>query len=260
MITTPVFGFPQPEGTDLISQGYDAIGDLALAVEGVLAPGLPRVTIHNYGASGSLAAATVAGAKKLLVRCLGGGGAGGGATATTAAQNSFGGGGQAGTYAEALLDVAALTFPLAVTVGAAGVPVGGAAGGAGGLSRVRDNNGAGAVLCEAAGGEGGSTATGAAGTTAPGGRAGVAGVGHLVCPGAPGGHGLVVVFEYAQPGQGGSSVFGGGGSTLSGVGNLQGQGGLAYGAGGAGSARRASNAALAGGAGVVGLVQFLAFY
>lgn len=36
--TTPILGLPKPEGTDLISQGYDAIADLADAVEARLRP------------------------------------------------------------------------------------------------------------------------------------------------------------------------------------------------------------------------------
>lgn len=61
MPTTPTRGLPYPANTDLVSQGYDAIADLALAVEGELddveAAAVPKTLAD---AKGDLLAATAA--------------------------------------------------------------------------------------------------------------------------------------------------------------------------------------------------------
>lgn len=218
------------------------------------------ITEHVFTASGSLAASAVTGAKKLKIRMVGGGGAGGAAVATGANQNSVGAGGQAGTYAEVVVTVSSLVFPLAVTVGAAGAG-GAGAGGAGGLSRVRDNNGTGTILCEANGGGGGAASTvGGAGTNAAGGQVAASGVGSVISPGAHGLWGAVFVLDLPIPGYGGNSVFGAGGSLLGAATNLAGQAAAGYGGGGSGSSRRQSQAALNGGNGAAGLVLIEAIY
>lgn len=54
MPSTPVLGLPYPANTDLVNQGYDAIGDLAQAVEDVLVD----ENWHAVGDSGEPAFAT----------------------------------------------------------------------------------------------------------------------------------------------------------------------------------------------------------
>jgi hypothetical protein len=221
---------------------------------------------HNllvYGLAGSgftLSAATIAGARALLIECQGGGGAGGGAAATSGTTESAGTGGQGGHYACSIVTVAGLTLPLAITVGAAGAAVSGAGGGAGGLSRVVDNNGAGTVLCSAGGGAGGTTQTAAGLNQAPISTAAASMVGDVQLKGGDGGSAgnTGAVNALLRAGEGGDSFYGRGAAVPAFSGNMQGAAGNGYGAGGSGSARRLSQTALSGGAGTSGLVLITA--
>jgi hypothetical protein len=49
MLTTPIFAFPYPEGSDLVQDGNDAIQELAEAIEEALNP--PWVVITPLGAN-----------------------------------------------------------------------------------------------------------------------------------------------------------------------------------------------------------------
>lgn len=265
--TTPIFGFPFPEDTDPTDVAGD-IQALAEAVEVDLNAVENRVddvekaiTLHTFTANGSLAAATVTGAKKLRVRCIGGGGAGGGAPATGVSESSGGAGGQGGHYAESVLTVSALTFPLQVNVGAAGVAASGAAGGNGGTSGVVNNNGAGAVQVSAGGGAGGGVMAtgGTVGTYASPGNAATVATGTIQAKGVPGGRAYRVAATTVFAGYGGASILGGGAPESTAANNQGGAGG-SYGAGGAGSSRAASSAALLGGAGAAGIVIIEAIY
>lgn len=95
----------------------------------VTAPAIPALNV--FTATGSLAAATVTGAKALRVWARGTGGSGGGCPTTGATQVSGGSGGGQGAWVMSVLDIAAVTFPVTVTVPAAPTGTIGAAGTAG---------------------------------------------------------------------------------------------------------------------------------
>src|SRR5215472_9100533 len=94
----------------------------------------PLVSITVFTASGSYTPSP--NATFVTVECLGGGGGGGGAmallTSSTASSMIFGGGGGgAGGYSRSVLDVAALSPPVPITIGVGGV---GGIGGGGSMS------------------------------------------------------------------------------------------------------------------------------
>jgi hypothetical protein len=60
-IYTAPLGFPKPEGTDPISQGYDAIGDLADAVDDAIVADRARLTALESLDSGWVAISLVTG-------------------------------------------------------------------------------------------------------------------------------------------------------------------------------------------------------
>lgn len=219
-------------------------------------------TRHTFTASGSLTADAVTGAKKLLIHCWGGGGAGGGCAASGTAPNvGAGGGGGGGGYAEALVSVAALTFPLAVTVGPGGVGVSNAAGGAGGTSSVIADNGSGTVLARATGGNGGAVSAAPGSTNAY--TSAIAGpgagnAGDLLLVGGNGGPGFRTS-DLPVGGAGGVGALGGPPGTTN-SGTSAGLTGRAPGGGGGGGVSRNNGAAQAGGDGGAGLVQIFAIY
>lgn len=220
-------------------------------------------TLHTFAASGSLSSATVTGARKLIVECWAGGGGSGGAPGNAAGNSSSGGSGGGGGYAMALLDVSGLTFPLAVTVGAAGTAGGSGAnaGGAGGTSSVIGNNGAGTVharsLGGAAGGAGASgSALGASSSIAAGGGANA---GDVLITGGGSAMGFRFSAGLCYCGAGGDSPRGGAGGTPF-VFQSGGGAGTTPGGGASGAVSLASGSAQAGAAGGSGLVVITAIY
>jgi hypothetical protein len=243
-----------PKGTRVHLLSFPVGG---LMVVGSLGVDLAGLAIGAATVATPLTREQVGSSEKLWMRCTGGGGAGGGAVATGASQDSVGGGGQGGHYSESVHYVKDLAFPLSLIGGVGGAAVVGGTGGAGGTSSVTDANGV--ILCSADGGAGGSASTaGGVGTGAIGGRTSWTGVANFIASaGSPGGNGVVVTSQQPVPGFGGGGPWGGGGSLLGAVGNLQGQPGFGVGAGGSGSSRRQSQTALAGGAGQIGTAYVL---
>lgn len=189
-----------------------------------------------------------AGAKTVIVECVGGGGAGGGAPSTAAGQASAGGGGQGGGYARSVLAASALSATEAVDVGAAGAGASGTNGGAGSDTTFAAGTG---NEVRAAGGNGGTflTAANTFGVTSAHTTTQTQ-VGQFVARGGPGGWGLRSGPDGAGAGgPGGNSYFGGGAVA---TGNVTGATGE-RGGGGAGSSNNASGAAKAGGGGGAGV-------
>lgn len=189
-----------------------------------------------------------AGAKTVVVECVGGGGAGGGAPATAAGQASAGGGGQAGGYARSVFAASALSATEAVDVGAGGTGASGTTGGNGSDTTFAAGTGS---EVRAAGGNGGTflAATNTFGVTGAHTTTQTQ-TGHFTARGGPGGWGLRSGPDAAAAGgAGGDSYFGGGAVP---TGNVTGASGE-RGGGGAGSSNNASGAAKAGGAGGAGV-------
>jgi hypothetical protein len=161
------------------------------SITGIPSTGItqPVPTLSVFTSTGSLAAATVTGAKALRIRVRAGGGAGGGCATTAAGQVAGGGAGGQGAYSESVLDIAAITFPVTVTVPVAAVGSANAAGATGGDVSF-------GTLVVAKGGVGGnagaaSVGTGYVGTQGAGGSA-AAGTGQYKESGADGGAALAV--------------------------------------------------------------------
>lgn len=234
-------------------------GDISFTGMGTLATGAGTAFPFNYRSatapivftsSGSLTQAQVFGASALRVRVVGGGGGGGGAAATTA-NASVGGGGQAGAYAEGIIPIASVTFPVTVTIGAAGAANSGAAGGNGGTSSF-------AALISVSGGTGGTTmAANTTYATTNGGFGGATISGafaQIQATGNEGASAYRLSGTQAWAGYGAPSVFGGGiipaGSITTGAGRASG----VVGAGGSGGLGIGTQVAVAGGAGGAGIV------
>jgi hypothetical protein len=185
----------------------------------------------------------------IRIRLVGGGGGGAGCTSVASAA-SAGGGGGGGSYAEKLF-AAAPSTAYTIAIGAAGTANSGAAGGNGGNTTFA----VGSVTVTAYGGTGGPVATAVSTVSAyPGGAGGIVSLnGDLNGAGDPGEPGVcfVVGTPTVISGNGGCSVWGQGGLSLSAVG--AGNAGTGYGAGGGGAATGASTAR-AGGAGTAGAI------
>lgn len=203
-----------------------------------------------FTTSGSLTSAQVAGASALRVRVVGGGGAGGG-VAAGGGNATVGGGGQAGAYAEGVIPIASVTFPVTVTVGAAGAAASGTAGGNGGTSSF-------AALISVSGGTGGAIlASGAGQGFANGGFGGATITGafaQIQATGNEGGTGLRFSGTQAFAGYGAGSVFGGGIIPSGTAGGTAGRSSGVVGSGGSGSFAIAAAGPFAGGAGNTGIV------
>lgn len=186
-----------------------------------------------------------AGTSSVIVELAGGGGAGGGAAATGVGQFSAAAGGSAGGYARSYL-----------TSGFAGVTVTVGAGGAGSAGAAGANGTAtsfGAVF-QATGGAGaaaGAVTTAGTVTASGPGAAGTGSGGNVLNSlGGPGGLALYVT-PTGISGGGGASMFGNGGTAVSGT--AAGVSAASKGAGGSGGSNLASQAANAGGNGAPGL-------
>lgn len=189
----------------------------------------------------------------IVIRGVAGGGGGGGCTSVAAAC-SAGGGGGAGGYAEKTFTVTPNTA-YAYTCGALGAGSSGALGGTGGNSTFV----VGATTVTANGGVGAPVATAATTLKAyPGGAGGAVSTnGDVNGGGQPGEQGVVLIVnagttEIQVSGDGGSTIFGGGGVGLntSGAGAV-GNNATGFGAGGGGAVTGAAQAR-AGGNGTAG--------
>lgn len=207
------------------------------------------IGVQRFSASGTYTPVT--GMTQCIVEVVGGGGAGGGVPATGVAQGGAGAGGNSGCFARVLLTSATIGASQAITIGAGGVAVTGAAGGNGLASSVGD-----IVVC---GGGNGGTTTGAVATIAGGAFAlPAARVGPAIATGtvlaqkqtASGLNGIVTTTA-SLGGTGADSNLGNGGPHSS---NAAGVGASSFGGGGGGASSGASVAARAGGAGGAGLV------
>lgn len=204
------------------------------------------INVQVFSTAGTFTYTPTVGTTSVIVEAQGGGGAGGGAAATPAGAMSIGTGGTGGAYGASRLTSG--FSGQTVTVGAAGAPISGTNGGAGGTSSFGS-------LIIAPGGSGGQrfgpTTPGAAGGGAAAGNPSSGGNIRNVA-GAPGGICISVSATIQFGGIGGSSFYGGGGTTnTTGVapGSAPSPGG-----GGGGASQSASAGALPGGTGGPGLV------
>jgi hypothetical protein len=249
---TPTYGFPYPELTDP-PNGPAQFQALALAVENKIIITDKKPSNIVFSSSGSLAAATVTGAKALRVRVWGAGGGSGGCAAPSAAQAAASSGGGGGAYAESILDIATVSFPVTITVGG-----GGAGGGAGATNGVAggDSSFAAQVIAKGGGaGNGGAVvaAGGVSSSNAAGGSA-AASTGNIVLSGQSGTNGIAVSIGALIVGVGGASGAGNFSVNKPNVGNgtAAGVAGSGFGAGAHGAVAVASGAAQAGAAGAGG--------
>jgi hypothetical protein len=220
-----------------------------LAVSSTMSTGNPQVNYQVFTSDGTWT--KPAGAKTVIVECLGGGGAGGGAPATAAGQASAGAGGQAGGYAKSVFAASALSVTEAVDVGAGGAGASATTGGNGADSTFAASTG---NEVRGAGGNGGGflAASNTFGVT-PVATVTQTNVGNFSARGMPGGWGIRNGPDAAgAAGFGGNGPWGGGAPA---TGNATGATAPANsGAGGAGSSNNASGAAKAGGNGGTGVV------
>jgi hypothetical protein len=249
---TPTYGLPYQDLADP-PDGPSLGEDLALAVEAQLARMDTSPTNQVFTASGSLTAAQVAGAKALRIRVWGATGAGGGAGATIAGQSSIGGGGAGASYGESIVAIASVTFPLAVTIGAAGVAVAGAAGGDGGTTT------AGPITVAGSTGGGASAADVILGLVAVPGAPGALTGADVSMAGGYGGSGNRVAATYCMGARGGAGANGAGETR---EGNSTSTAGIAatLTAGGSGARNSGAQASRAGGNGTPGLVVIEPIY
>lgn len=256
---TPIYSFPYPEPTDA-PDGPTQIHNLALAVETVVARTDQKNKLIVFTASGSLLASQVTGAKALRVRVVGGGGGGGavGAPGGAAASRASGGGG--GGYAESILDITTVTFPVTITVGP--TAAGGASGGANNGTVGNDSSFAATVIGKG-GGAGGAGQAVAAGVTSSSGTALVTGnTGQITMDGGVAQPGYILALTTLIGGAAGSSAMGGtgqypntGNATAAGRNATANQGG-----GGGGACAVTGGATQAGGTGGSGLVVVEVIY
>lgn len=207
---------------------------------------LPLLTINSVTINVFTSNATYttpSNVKAVLIIAIGGGGGGAGGINT----DSSGGGGGAGGAAIKLVHAAALGSAQTVTVG-----LGGAATTAG------SNSSVGVIVLATGGSPGtaGTTATTIGTGMAAGGAGGVGSNASLNIVGEAGGRSVQISGSNGIAGQGGSSIWGGGGDP--GGTNLAGNPGNLYGGGGGGG-HASATADRAGGAGANGVVVFIEF-
>lgn len=190
------------------------------------------------------------GTKAIFVEMAGGGGGGGGVTGVAASIGAGGGGGSGSYLTKYITGITAGPFTYAIgAAGTAGAATGGT-GGSGGNTTLT----IGATTYTAPGGSGGIGQT--AGTAAAiilGGNGGAAGTnGDVNGAGQSGDRGFRLSGTVGSGGNGGSSIFGGGGNArnTAGVGNA----GTAFGAGGGGALSTAASTTQIGGVGRAGVI------
>lgn len=162
-----------------------------------------------FTASGTLTAAQVQGAYALRVRCVGAGGGGGACVTPGATTASHGGGGGGGSYAESVLPMSGITFPVTITVGptVASAAAGNNAGTNGTASSFA------ATVIGSGGNGGGAGQAVAVGNVSAGGSTNpAASTGQITMDGQPGQPGVVVGLTALTGGAGGNSGMGGAGA------------------------------------------------
>ena len=201
------------------------------------------LNVQVFKASGTYT--PTAGMSNCIVQCVGGGGAGGGVT-TIGATFAAGGGGSGG-FSQSFVSAATIGASKAVTIGAGGTGVSGAAG----------NNGSDTSVGTIVIGKGGLGAPTSSVPFGYGGAGGVAGTGDITFIGCTGILAASTT-SFTAAGSGGNSFFSGGASLLStpgGVSSAPGTNAPANsGAGGSGAANVNSTTAQAGGNGGSGIV------
>lgn len=245
---------PLPAGTRVTLLSYPTSGLVILGTMQEIPVTLGTGAVqHVFTSSGSLAAATVAGARALRVRCWGAGGGGGGCGAAAAGQSSAGGGAGGGGYAESILAIGTVTFPVTITVGTGGASNSGANGGNGGATSFD-------TQVAANGGTGGVAAGSGAGivTIVQGSDGGSGTVGQILADGGGGGLAFRYAITQVVTGLGGDGAMGGG-ETRPGF-NSAGRTGQFPGGGGSGSWATAGAGPFGGGVGANGLCVVDAFY
>jgi hypothetical protein len=233
-------------------EGYDgsAWGSLGAAAGYAFAGTVVYTTTGSFDKTDPLGTGDI-GLRAIRVRLVGGGGGGGGVATTGGSQAAGGGGGGGGAYGESFItNIAGLSTPVTVTVGAAGAAgaAGNNNGGAGGTSSF-------GALVSATGGSGGSGQAATATPTigASGGLGGNTVTADLAIYGQSGS--LAVLFaNVVASAAGGSSVFGAGGSSIRDSSGVAGGNVVGFGSGGSGAANAASQGvAEPGGAGRAGI-------
>lgn len=213
-------------------------GSIQISASGV--PGLLSINMQVFTANGTYT--PTAGMEYCIVEVVGGGGGGGGIYTFMGFATSFGaggGGGGGGGYARGVFSAATIGASQAVTIGSGG---GGGVGEANGSSGGTSSLGA---LCIATGGSGGTVGASSPPSFTPtnsvsGGSGGTGTAGTFLFAGQSGSIGFgtsSATQSLAVQGEGGSSLFGGGGTGTPGPNNFRADGsnGTGYGGGGSGS-------------------------
>jgi hypothetical protein len=259
MATTDANGLVIWQTTDNVTPLQDTLNVMTAGISDVLTRLRGPATLSLY-ASGAFTWTRPANLIAIHVRMVGAGGAGGGAAITAAGQMSGGSGGGSGGYSEAWFDADSLPTTVAISVGAGGVAVAGAAGGTGGDTSFGPYLTAGGGLGGGAYAAGTGTANTGGGSGGPSGSTTGASGNTIRLPGQTGGRTWTT-------GAGGFAVIGDGGSTQLALGalgatwNANAPSAPTGGGGGAGAANNASQAtARLGGNGGAGLLLIEHFY
>lgn len=210
------------------------------------------LNVQVFGTPGATIYTPTTGTTRILVRGQGAGGAGGGAAATGGGTLSVGSGGAAGGIGETFLTAG--FSGVTVTIGAGGVPAGGANGGAGGSSSFGG-------FLTLPGGGGGFVTAAAAIAGAGGGAGGLASGGNIINSRGQSGEPGVATFAstFLRSGGGGDSILGGGGVatfqfTGGGAAAAAGNNSSAPGSGGSGGVSTSGGGAVSGGGGSAGII------
>ena len=190
------------------------------------------------------------------IEVVGGGGGGGGSSSSGGSNSSVGGAGGAGGYSRKTVAASIIAASQTVKIGA-----GGSGGGAGNNNGVTGGTTSVGAIVSATGGVFGTGSSANTHATSPGGIGGVGSSGDFNCNGGAGDPSFTVlvagVVQLCQSGNGGNSIFGGGGLGVSNGGtSADGNAGTNYGSGGCGAISASSDggAASVGGDGAPGIV------
>lgn len=256
--TTHIFGCGAGGG-NVSNSGTPTVNQIgvwvtATTIKGSSLSALSIVTTvkkQSFGASGTYTPS--AGIQYAIVECVGGGGGGGG-TQGAVGSTFGGGGGGGGSYSRVVLSAAAIGASKTVSIGNGGTQVAGNPGVTGGSTSVGS-------LCIANGGIGGLL--GSSSSVGTGGASGAVGTGDVQATGSPGGNGLwaSILTVQQSAGNGGSSIWGGGGiQTVTADGTtLDGSAGSGCGGGGSGGMSNDVASNSTGGAGANGCVAVTEF-